>query len=372
MDACCGTGQEPAPPVCCGDGAVDDYPYDRGDWIVGVVDSAAGPIPRISTELSAPDARGRLRVRLGVRRQHYRVRPGLYAVGSPTPDAPVLVTANYKLSLDALRSELDGIDAWVLVLDTKGINVWCAAGKGTFGTRELVTRVQDTRLARVVAHRTLTLPQLGAPGVAGHLVPKLCGFSVRYGPVRARDLPRYLAEDGRATPEMRRVTFTLRERLALAPVELSVLWRPKVIAAIAVLVALSAVGSGGLDLAGWPSRAAVLLGAPAAGLLAGALVTPALLPWLPGRSFSFKGALVGAVAAAVLVFGLGAAQSVSGIVSIFAVAMTIASFTAMNFTGATTYTSLSGVVWEMRRALPLQVAGVVLALAAFVASFVIG
>jgi len=64
---------------------------------------------------------------------------GLYAIGNPVPDAPVFVSANYTLSFDALRSALDGIDVLSWFIDTKGINVWCAAGKGTFGTDELST-----------------------------------------------------------------------------------------------------------------------------------------------------------------------------------------------------------------------------------------
>ena len=59
----------------------------------------------------------------------HRVAPGLYALGKPTADSPVFVSANYALSFDALREALAGRDSYILVLDTKGINVWCAAGK---------------------------------------------------------------------------------------------------------------------------------------------------------------------------------------------------------------------------------------------------
>jgi CO dehydrogenase/acetyl-CoA synthase gamma subunit (corrinoid Fe-S protein) len=86
------------------------------------------------TRLSGKDRMGRFRSRVSGFRMYYRVDPGLYAVGSPNTDSPVLVSANYKLSFNTLRSNLDGLDAYILVLDTKGINVWCAAGKGTFGT----------------------------------------------------------------------------------------------------------------------------------------------------------------------------------------------------------------------------------------------
>ena len=149
----------------------------------------------------------------------YTVDPGLYAAGNPSPESPVLVTANYKLSFDMLRRELPGIDAWILVLDTKGINVWCAAGKGTFGTGELVRRVKAVKLESVVSHRRLVLPQLGAPGIQAHVVKQESGFAVDFGPVRAADLPAYLRAGRKATPEMRAVRFGWRDRLELTPME---------------------------------------------------------------------------------------------------------------------------------------------------------
>ena len=94
---------------------------------------------------------------------NYLVPPGLYAIGSPTPADPVLVTANYKMSYDIVRSVLAGRNVWLLVLETYGINVWCAAGEGTFGTEELVRRITVSGLARAVTQRRLVLPILGAP-----------------------------------------------------------------------------------------------------------------------------------------------------------------------------------------------------------------
>ncbi len=140
--------------------------------------------------------------RMGINRAMHRVDPGLYKLGNPTAESDVFVTSNYTLSFDALRSALPGIDAYILVLDTFGVNVWCAAGKGTFGTEEVIHRVKDTKLADVVSRRVLILPQLGAPGVAAHEVKKATGFRVEYGPIRADDLPEYL-KTHKATPEMR-------------------------------------------------------------------------------------------------------------------------------------------------------------------------
>ena len=76
-----------------------------------------------------------------------------------------------------------------------------------------------TDLAHVVRHRTIILPQLGAPGISWPEVIRRSGFKVEYGPVRASDLSRYL-KTHTATPEMRRVRFPLADRLVLIPVEL--------------------------------------------------------------------------------------------------------------------------------------------------------
>ncbi len=156
---------------------------------------------------------------LGLFRGRNRITPGLYSMGSPVEDSPVFVTANYTLSFDAVRSALSDVDCYILVLDTRGINVWCAAGKGTFGTDELVSRIEAASLSEVVKHRKLIVPQLGAPGVAAHEVKKRSGFNVEYGPVHVKDLPEYL-KSHEATPEMRKVQFPFRDRLILTPVDL--------------------------------------------------------------------------------------------------------------------------------------------------------
>lgn len=138
--------------------------------------------PQVSTVLYWADRLGHWKARWGIGRMKYVVEPGLYAIGNPDGNSPVFVSANYKMSFDRLRSQLDGRDGWILVLDTKGINVWCAAGKGTFGTDELVKRIEAVKLDRIVNHRTLIVPQLGATGVSAHEVKQQSDFRVVYGP----------------------------------------------------------------------------------------------------------------------------------------------------------------------------------------------
>jgi hypothetical protein len=296
------------------------------------------PSPQQTTStLTLADHRDHWLARWGVDRSGHRVAPGLYALGNPTPDSPVFVTANYTLSFDALRSALAGTDGYILVLDTTGINVWCAAGKGTFGTEELVHCIELTGIRNHVGHRELILPQLGAPGVSAQEVKQRSGFRVEYGPVRVADLPAYL-QTRQATPEMRQVHFTLLDRLVLIPVELVHVLLPMVIAA-AVLFFLSG-----------PLAAL----AAVAALLAGVVLFPILLPWLPTHDFSTKGFILGGLVSlpfAMAAFGAnpGAPQWLRIMMALaYLLAMPpVTAFLALNFTGSTTFTSRSGVEREI-------------------------
>ncbi|MDP2233116.1 MAG: mercury methylation corrinoid protein HgcA [Actinomycetota bacterium] len=321
-------------------------------------------IPPLSTHLALADHLGALRMRLGFGRDRYRVTPGLYRIGDPDRSAPVLVTANYKLTVDAVRTQLENHSAWLLVLDTRGVNVWCAAGKGTFGTEELIVRLLDSGVQSLVDHRTLVLPQLGAPGVAAHDVRAAVGFRVVYGPVRAADLPAFLDAGLKATPEMRRVQFKVRDRFAVTGVELGVLRDIRVLAGAAALLLVSALG-----LIPWTGTL-LAIAAGATGVVAGGLLVPLTLPWIPGRAFALKGALVGVLAALGLLGAFPADIDAAGSVALVVGVSALASFVAMNFTGSSTFTSLSGVLWEMRRAVPVQVVAALVTLTALIVSIV--
>jgi hypothetical protein len=330
-------------------------------WVVGSVGTAVGTVLQVGTALQSADRRGAWKMRWGIARMSYAIEPGLYAVGQPGSQSPVLVSANYKMSFDSLRSHLAGLDAWILVIDTKGINVWCAAGKGTFGTEEIVGRVASCRLSEVVSHRTLIVPQLGAPGVAAHEVRKQSGFRVVYGPVRAADIPAFLAADMRATPQMRRVEFPLRDRLAVVAVDLMQSAMNVVLVAAAIL-ALAGLGADGYSVdrllgVGIPSAACFL-----AMFMAAAVLMPALLPWIPGRALATKGAwtalaLLAALAALSWMIGYPMNEWTGTWTAALGWALLVlatSSYMAMKYTGATTYTSLSGVYREMRVAVPVQ------------------
>lgn len=334
------------------------------------MDTPAGQVPRVRTRLLPSDRLGTAMARLGATRHRYKVVPGLYCVGNPAQDSPVLVTANYKLTFDAVRTELSGIDAWLLVTDTRGINVWCAAGKNLFATHEIVLSVNSARLDRVVTHRTLILPQLGATGVAAHKVKKACGFKVAWGPVRASDLPAFLSNGLAATREMRMVDFPLRERAVLIPVEIFLLW--KLLAwVLPAAFLLSGIGPDIYSLSALLHRGLCAVAATLVGIAAGCAMVPLLLNRLPWRQFWPKGALTGSVAGLLAVWLL----PLSGWADHLALLLwttAVSSYLAMNFTGSTPYTSPSGVETEMRRGIPLQAAAALAGLLLWLASPFLG
>ena len=316
-------------------------------------------VQTVSTSLSLKDILGAWKVRWGIGRMDYTTEPGLYAVGKPDGGSPVLVSANYKLTFDTLRKNLAGLDCWLLILDTKGVNVWCAAGKGTFGTDELVSRIESVCLSDIVTHGKLILPQLGAPGVSAHEAARRAGFSVIYGTVRARDIKAFISSGYKATKEMRTVKFTLWDRLVLTPMELVEAAKISLtVFGVLFLINLFAARPFGMgDFLAY-----------VAAVLIGAVITPVFLPFIPGKAFAFKGWLLGIIGTAYIAWAYGWFAPPFMLLGIgYMLALpAYSAFFAMNFTGASTYTSLSGVLKEMKIAVPLIVlslmAGVILIL----------
>ena len=141
---------------------------------------------------------------------------GLFPIGNPGPKSPVLATCNFYITVRRLMKALHGRDAWLLVADSRGVNVWCAAGGDEFNTRSVVSAIKTSGVEGRVDHRRVILPPLGAPGIKAKDVEKQTGWTVRWGPVRAGDIPRFLDEGERRTEGMKRVTYGWKERLDTA------------------------------------------------------------------------------------------------------------------------------------------------------------
>jgi hypothetical protein len=334
-------------------------------WTEGTVSTPAGPVYRVSPNWSRADSWGMIKSRTGAFRMNYAVPPGLYAIGEPTKESEVFVSANYKLSFDILRRELKSMNAWILVLDTKSINVWCAAGKGTFGTDELVSRIASTGLDTVVGHRRLILPQLGAVGVCAGDVQKQTGFRVSYGPVQARDIPAYVKAGYKKTPAMSAIQFPMLDRMILTPMELNPAVRKFFWIAPAVLLFFGLQPSGILFRQAWSNGLPFLLLALLT-ILAGAFITPVLLPFIPFRSFAIKGWIVGVLAVFAATSMIGSANVNDWMLLLVAYLLfpALSSYIALQFTGATTFTGMTGVKKELKYGIPayIVIAGITLVL----------
>ncbi|OGN89349.1 MAG: acetyl-CoA synthase subunit gamma, partial [Chloroflexi bacterium RBG_13_46_14] len=218
-----------------------------------------------------------------------------------------------------------------------------------------------------ISHRQVIIPQLGAPGVSAHELKRRTHFNVIYGPVHARDIPEFLDVGMKATPEMRVVNFGIGDRLVLAPMEI-IMWGRYGLGIALALFFLTGFSRAGYALPGMAGGRETLLFVIV--FIAGSTLVPLLLPWLPGRALSVKGMMLGFFCAVALALaGFIPTAGTAGILGTAAWVLmmpAVTSFLAMNFTGATTYTSLSGVKKEMRFAIPLQIVAGAIGLALWI------
>jgi hypothetical protein len=348
---CCGTSTSSSPKISC----CPTPSFKPAEWIVGSVKTSAGIIPVVSTVLSKQEKWEHIKCRLGGFRNKYQITPGICAVGNPDSSSDVFVSSNYKLSFDEVRRELKGMNAWILVLDTKGINVWCAAGKGTFGTDELVNRINSVQLDRIVAHKRIIVPQLGAVGVSAYRVTKAAGFRVSFSPVRITDIREYIRAGYKATQQMRRVEFPIMDRLILTPIELNLVM-PKFLYFMLLMLLVFGLRPNGILFADMISGGMPFIGLGLIAVFAGAFLTPVFLPFIPSRSFAIKGWIIGMLLTfpalkMISAFDDSLLLTASALI-FFPVA---SSYLALQFTGATTFTSSSGVNKELRISLPLYI-----------------
>ena len=121
------------------------------------------------------------------------------------------------------------------------------------------------------------------------------------------------------------------------------------------------------------SESALQTGMTAAGALltaviSGAVLTPLFLPFVPGRAFSLKGFIIGCPLSLFYLMVVDFPSRLSTAAWLM-IMTSLSAFLAMNFTGASTYTSLSGVRKEMHCALPLEIAGGSLGILLWLAAF---
>ena len=139
---------------------------------------------------------------------------GLYRVGEPGLESPVIVTGNYELTVRRVARGTIGMDIWLLVCDSRGINIWCSSLAGHFGVAPIIHAIEYFGLSTIVSHRRLILPQLCAGGVSVSDITAKTGFGCRFGPV---DISRLVsAKSDSISVDARHVKFPLRDRVEMA------------------------------------------------------------------------------------------------------------------------------------------------------------
>jgi ferredoxin len=175
---------------------------------------------------------------------------GLVEIGAPGRDSPVLLTCNYRLTVARVRWALRGKNAYLLVANSRGVNVWCAATGGLLTNHDVLSVLKTSGIEERVDHRRVILPQLAATGVEAGAVARKAGWQVLWGPVYARDLPPFVEGDLAKSREMRKVGFAWTQRLEMAaawafPISvvtaliLAVLWRQALLPSVLVIWGLS-------------------------------------------------------------------------------------------------------------------------------------
>jgi len=144
------------------------------------------------------------------------IAPRLITIGSPGRSSPVLVTCNWRLTVKELLYRLRSEHLYLLVANSRGINVWCAAAGGHFTHHDVISIVKTSGIEERVDHRIVILPQLAATGIDVAYIKKKIGWKCDWGPVSARDIPEFLAHGREKTDPMRRVAFGPGRRMSVA------------------------------------------------------------------------------------------------------------------------------------------------------------
>jgi len=143
-------------------------------------------------------------------------KPSLIKIGNPNQNSPVFLTCNFHLTVERVKRALRGTDCYLLIANSKGINVWCAATGGHFTNHNVVSILKTSGIEKLVSHRKVTLPQLAASGIEAKTIKNKAGWEIIWGPVYAKDIPLFINNNFQKTLPMREVEFPLLQRIEMA------------------------------------------------------------------------------------------------------------------------------------------------------------
>ena len=124
-----------------------------------------------------------------------KVDQGLFRIGRPQEDSPVLVTGNFVETIEILRGIMAAcdVDAFLVAGDTKGYTIDNAVVEKRFTPFQILKALSDTEVGSLVSHRTLMIP-----GLARNLSAQISQFTnwqVIVGPLSGFEIPMFLLNE---------------------------------------------------------------------------------------------------------------------------------------------------------------------------------
>ncbi len=122
-------------------------------------------------------------------------KEGIYEIGTPNEQSPVLITTNFSLTYFIVSGEIEGsrVPSWLLILNTEGLSVMTAWAAGKFVADAIAPFVKKCGIEQKIAHRNLIIPGYAA-GMSGELEEELPGWKITIGPREAAHIPPFLRE----------------------------------------------------------------------------------------------------------------------------------------------------------------------------------
>jgi acetyl-CoA decarbonylase/synthase complex subunit gamma len=123
------------------------------------------------------------------------VTQGIYEIGGPNENSPVLVTTNFSLTYFLVSGEIEGsrVPSWLLIMDTEGLSVMTAWAAGKFSGDMVASFVKKSGIADKVKHRKIIIPGYAA-SISGEMEEELPGWEIKIGPRDAALIPKFLKE----------------------------------------------------------------------------------------------------------------------------------------------------------------------------------
>jgi acetyl-CoA decarbonylase/synthase complex subunit gamma len=160
-----------------------------------------GIVKYASVIVTSPLSPGPAKAALTLRQNIYtdpqkpiQMNPGIYRIGAPGRDAPVLMTVNFSLTFFTLQGYIESsrVPCFMLIVDTEGLSVLTAVAAGKLSETLVRDSLKKFGIESEVDHRTLIIPGYASP-LSGR-IEEATGWKVLVGPRDAAEIGEFLAE----------------------------------------------------------------------------------------------------------------------------------------------------------------------------------